>query len=63
MICDKNNNLKESGFTGPVKSVSVPPGRAVKLYNNVELKGKDVIFKESQACIEELNFAGFLQME
>ncbi len=33
-ICDKSNNLKNDGFTGQVKSVYVPDGKVLTLYDN-----------------------------
>jgi hypothetical protein len=39
-ICDRNLDFKGSGFAGPVKSVYIPPGKAVQLYNRVGLEGK-----------------------
>lgn len=46
-ICDQQPDFKGSGFQGPVKSLWVPPGKAVQLYNRVDLEGRQVVYTDS----------------
>lgn len=45
-ICDNVNDFKKANFKGPVKSVWVPKGKAVKLFNRADLGGKEMLITE-----------------
>lgn len=55
------NDLKKSNFKGSVKSVWVPKGKAVKLFNRADLNGKEMLITESSECLPELKF-GFIEI-
>ena len=58
-ICDQNVDFRGSGFPGPVKSIWVPPGKAVQLYNRVGLEGKQSIVKDTAECLDGILFTLF----
>lgn len=43
LLCDDIKNLKEHSKK-PIRSVHVPKGKAVKLFDRTDLKGDEVIF-------------------
>ena len=51
------NDLKKANFKGPVKSVWVPKGKAVKLFNRADLGGKEMVITEPSECLAEMKFS------
>ena len=39
-LCGKNMNIPGNGFNYTIKSISIPQGKSVTLYNRIGLEGK-----------------------
>jgi hypothetical protein len=56
-VCDRIDSLPDKGWAKPIRSLTVPHQRVLKLYNEENLRGSSASYKEDQKCIEDINFS------